>query len=111
MTRTQKEIQQRLQLERQILSIQLRRSFTQEMSGSGNVVEAQVHNKQQVKLSSIERALRRLEQGTFGACQTCGEPIDAERLSALPYAEQCIDCQRKLERKTVRPHTYAYRVH
>ena len=46
-------------------------------------------------LQEIDAALRRIEDGTFGICETCGEPISEERLEAIPYATQCIDCRRK----------------
>jgi DnaK suppressor protein len=49
-------------------------------------------------LASIERALRRIEDGTYGICQRCGNPIAPERLEALPYAELCIECKRRVER-------------
>jgi RNA polymerase-binding protein DksA len=49
-------------------------------------------------LQEIEAALRRIEDGTFGICETCGQPISEERLEAIPYATQCIDCRRKGER-------------
>jgi RNA polymerase-binding protein DksA len=49
-------------------------------------------------LSEIDGALARIEAGTFGTCRTCGQPIDVERLAALPYTTQCIDCKRKAER-------------
>jgi DnaK suppressor protein len=49
-------------------------------------------------LRSIDAALQRIEDGTFGTCETCGQPISAERLEAIPYATQCIDCRRKGER-------------
>jgi RNA polymerase-binding protein DksA len=54
-------------------------------------------NSEQV-LRAIEGALGRIDEGTFGTCQTCGEPISEERLEAIPYATQCIDCRRKGER-------------
>jgi DnaK suppressor protein len=49
-------------------------------------------------LSSIEGALARIEQGTYGICVTCGKPISQERLAAIPWATQCIDCKRLEER-------------
>jgi RNA polymerase-binding protein DksA len=49
-------------------------------------------------LSEIEAALARIEAGTFGICRTCGQPISEERLEAIPYATQCIDCKRRDER-------------
>ena len=54
-------------------------------------------NAEQV-LSAIDGALRRIEEGTYGICETCGRPISEERLEAIPYATQCIDCRRKGER-------------
>jgi RNA polymerase-binding protein DksA len=50
-------------------------------------------------LGAIDRALARIEEGTYGICVNCGKPIPAERLEALPYAELCIDCKRELERR------------
>lgn len=49
-------------------------------------------------LRAIDRALQRIDEGTFGICETCGQPISEERLEAIPYATQCIDCRRKGER-------------
>ncbi len=49
-------------------------------------------------LAEIDSALERIDEGTFGICQTCGEPIGAERLEAVPHTTQCIDCKRKEER-------------
>jgi RNA polymerase-binding protein DksA len=54
-------------------------------------------NSEQV-LRAIDGALRRIAEGTFGICETCGQPISEERLEAIPYATQCIDCRRKGER-------------
>lgn len=54
-------------------------------------------NAEQV-LASIDGALARIEDGTYGICETCGQPISEERLEAIPYATQCIDCKRKGER-------------
>jgi len=54
-------------------------------------------NSEQV-LRAIDGALRRIDEGTYGTCETCGQPISEERLEAIPYATQCIDCRRKGER-------------
>jgi RNA polymerase-binding protein DksA len=50
-------------------------------------------------LAAIDGALKRLDEGTFGICRSCGNPIAQERLEALPYTTQCIDCKRKEERR------------
>lgn len=41
-------------------------------------------------IGKIERALKRIEAGTFGVCEICGKPIEKARLKALPYADLCI---------------------
>ncbi len=48
-------------------------------------------------LVEIDDAVRRMDAGTFGACERCGEQIDRERLDALPYARLCMDCKRRDE--------------
>lgn len=48
-------------------------------------------------LDQIDRALVRLQGGSYGVCEACGEPIDKERLLALPYALECIDCAEDAE--------------
>jgi RNA polymerase-binding protein DksA len=54
-------------------------------------------NAEQV-LAAIDAALGRMENGTYGRCQSCGRPISPGRLEAIPWATQCIDCRRKEER-------------
>jgi len=49
------------------------------------------------ELGQIDRALQRLKQGTYGACESCTQKIPVSRLNALPYTTLCIDCQRELE--------------
>ncbi|TML34911.1 MAG: hypothetical protein E6G24_03175 [Actinobacteria bacterium] len=49
-------------------------------------------------LAAIDAALKRIEDSTFGTCRSCHQEIAIERLEALPYTTQCIDCKRKEER-------------
>jgi RNA polymerase-binding protein DksA len=49
-------------------------------------------------LRAIDEALGRIDDGTYGRCVRCGNPISEERLAARPYAEKCIDCKRLEER-------------
>ena len=48
-------------------------------------------------LQRIDEALRKLNEGTYGTCEDCGEEISEERLKILPFAIYCIDCQEKRE--------------
>jgi DnaK suppressor protein len=48
-------------------------------------------------LAQIDDALRRLDDGTFGDCVTCGLRIELERIEVIPYTTQCMDCRRHEE--------------
>ncbi len=48
-------------------------------------------------LKLIERALDKIQSGTYGYCEICGIKIDRERLEEVPYVRYCIDCQEKVE--------------
>jgi len=48
-------------------------------------------------LKLIERAIEKIDAGTYGICENCGEPINRERLEDVPYVIYCVDCQEKLE--------------
>ncbi|HWC03148.1 MAG TPA: TraR/DksA family transcriptional regulator [Methylomirabilota bacterium] len=50
-------------------------------------------------LREVLTALRKFDEGGFGDCERCGEPIGEKRLDALPFARYCIECQRRLERE------------
>ena len=54
---------------------------------------------QQELLTQTERALRRLGDGTYGACESCGEPIGKMRLQAFPRATLCMTCKQREERR------------
>ena len=49
----------------------------------------------QQTIEDIDAALKRIEEGSYGVCEICGEPIGAERLSAIPWTRLCIDDARK----------------
>jgi RNA polymerase-binding protein DksA len=48
-------------------------------------------------LYQVERALTRMEEGSYGVCRECGKPIDQARLDAIPWTRFCIDCASKHE--------------
>ena len=52
-------------------------------------------------MAEIEHALRKLDEGTYGLCDSCGKKISPERLEALPQASLCIDCKAKNEKAKV----------
>lgn len=49
------------------------------------------------QLTQLEEAQQRLEAGTYGRCEGCGERIDIKRLRLVPFSAYCVDCQREEE--------------
>ena len=54
-----------------------------------------LNSHQQKYLEDIHDALNKIENGTYGICETCSKEIEYERLKALPYAKECIDCAKE----------------
>ena len=52
---------------------------------------------QQLTLELVEKALGRMEDGSYGLCVRCTEPIDFARLKAIPHATLCMACQKLAE--------------
>jgi DnaK suppressor protein len=61
-------------------------------------ISSQLAEVESRELASIEKALERIEEGSFGVCEGCNGKIPVARLNALPYATYCIECQREMER-------------
>ncbi len=51
--------------------------------------------------SLIAEALRRVEDGTYGTCAECDEPISEKRLTAIPWAKYCIQCQEFVDKSSI----------
>src|SRR5436190_19626917 len=70
-------------------------SFDDNFADSGQVAAEQGETKVlasqlQSELDEVERALAKLDDGTYGKCETCGDPIAEARLEAMPAARFCI---------------------
>ena len=50
-------------------------------------------------LAEINEAISRVEDGTYGACESCAKAIDPRRLDVVPHARLCIKCQEKADRR------------
>jgi DnaK suppressor protein len=50
-------------------------------------------------LAQNEQALARIAEGTYGTCESCGEPIGKARLQAFPRATLCVTCKQREERR------------
>ena len=76
-----------------------------EESGEGDTIN--IERERDLLLSAsaqqivdeIDRALERIADGTYGVCLPAGRRITLERLEALPYAETCVDCKARAERR------------
>src|SRR4051812_33536111 len=64
---------------------------------SGEEIASQLAELEAKELAQVERALRRLKQGTYGKCEACSTTIPVARLNALPFSTLCIKCQREME--------------
>ena len=53
---------------------------------------------EQKVIYEIDEALKRIDEGSYGLCVSCDKKIPVKRLSALPYAKYCIQCQSKEEK-------------
>jgi DnaK suppressor protein len=49
-----------------------------------------VHDKLQLTMADVDRALAKVDEGTYGTCDVCGDPIPEGRLEALPWATRCV---------------------
>jgi YteA family regulatory protein len=56
-----------------------------------------------VLLDRIDGALEKIEQGSYGVCESCGQPINSARLTAVPYAARCLACQQHIEQTDTTP--------
>ena len=58
----------------------------------------ELNDNEKVILDAIESALRRIEKGSFGLCESCRQKITDKRLNAIPWVRYCIECQSSSEK-------------
>jgi DnaK suppressor protein len=58
-----------------------------------------LRNREAYFIKKIDEALKRIEDGTFGECEECGEDIELKRLEARPTATLCVSCKEEQERR------------
>lgn len=61
--------------------------------------EMSIANNRLDLIGQMERALERLDEGTYGLCESCGKPIPKGRLQAFPSATLCVACKSREERR------------
>lgn len=57
----------------------------------------ELSDNERLTLDQVEAALRKIEKGNYGLCESCQKPIAKPRLEALPFARYCINCQSSAE--------------
>ena len=62
-----------------------------------NEVMDYLGNSARTEIALIKQAITRIDNGQYGICQICDEPISKERLEAVPYSNMCIKCASKAE--------------
>lgn len=105
--------QKQRELQGEIAHIQARSPFTstsapsfEEVEDRGEAARDMVEREdelsllrnQQRLLERVELAVKRLDEGTYGLCSECGQPIAQQRLQALPWATRDIACEEKREK-------------
>jgi DnaK suppressor protein len=61
--------------------------------------EFRLRGREKFLLSKLDLALKKIDEGTFGVCETCEEPIGKKRLEARPETSLCIKCKEDQERE------------
>ncbi|HVL32328.1 MAG TPA: TraR/DksA C4-type zinc finger protein [Actinomycetota bacterium] len=78
-------------------------SFDEEYADAGSFTferekELSIGNNIRDLLDKVDHAIASIDRGTYGLCENCGDPINKERLRALPYSALCIRCKQQEER-------------
>jgi RNA polymerase-binding protein DksA len=64
----------------------------QATQNENNEVQDFLGNSAKSEIAMIKQALTRIDNGDYGVCQVCGEPINIERLKVIPYSNMCVKC-------------------
>jgi len=67
-------------------------------ANSDSLVESAIISQQQKELQEINNALAKIENGEYGICEMCEDPIGFQRLKVKPHAVYCIDCREIVEK-------------
>src|SRR3954464_4718213 len=89
--------EEREQLRHQLVEHGVDVAYDENFADSGQVAAEQGENRALIgqleeTLIAVERALQKLDEGTYGQCEGCGKPIGEDRLEAMPATRFCIDC-------------------
>ncbi|HOE80041.1 MAG TPA: RNA polymerase-binding protein DksA [Smithellaceae bacterium] len=60
--------------------------------------ELRIRDRERKLIAKMQEAIKRIDEGTFGICDSCGGPISEKRLMARPVTTECIECKTKQEK-------------
>jgi len=66
---------------------------------AGQSLNLRLRDRERVLLKKIDETLKKIEDGTFGICEECGEEIGIERLKARPVTDLCVRCKEEQEKR------------
>ncbi|MGB2691741.1 MAG: TraR/DksA family transcriptional regulator [Thermodesulfobacteriota bacterium] len=72
--------------------------YDQASSDRDRELSLMLADREREKVILVDDSLKRIENGTYGICESCDEVIDKERLMAMPFTKLCLSCQEDLER-------------
>ena len=79
--------------------VPLEKDFAEQATqNENNEVMDYLGNSARTEIEMINQAIARIDNGQYGMCQVCDEPIGKERLEAVPYSNMCIKCASKVKR-------------
>ncbi len=68
-------------------------------SETDQAINLKLKDRERILLRKIDKALRKIEEGEYGICESCGEEIGLKRLEARPVTDLCIRCKEEQERR------------
>jgi DnaK suppressor protein len=68
-------------------------------SETDQAINLKLRDRERILLRKIDKALKKIEDGEYGECESCGEPIGVKRLEARPVTDLCIRCKEEQERR------------
>ncbi len=72
----------------------------QAVSSSMETLKSSLQNTELVEYRRIQRALAKIDDGTYGVCMDCSKPISEKRLTLFPDSTRCLMCQEKFEEQS-----------
>ncbi len=68
-------------------------------SETDQAINLKLRDRERTLLRKIDKALKKIEDGEYGICESCGEAIGLKRLEARPVTDLCINCKEEQERR------------